>query len=90
MIRDVYTVGYGRNSAAIVVKAVVLVEGESDRVAVETLAARWGRVLVSEGVAVVVVGGAHALPRVLRSRIPHTYLRDTTLAAIRTAHPCGG
>lgn len=48
-------------------KAVVLVEGESDRIAVETLAARRGRDLASEGVAVVAVGGAHALQRFLRT-----------------------
>ena len=49
------------------VKAVVLVEGESDRIAVETLAARRGRDLAAEGVAVVAVGGAHALERALRT-----------------------
>ena len=48
-------------------KAVVLVEGESDRIAVETLAARRGRDLVAEGVDVVAIGGAHALERVLRT-----------------------
>ena len=48
-------------------KAVVLVEGESDRIAVETLAARRGRDLAAEGVAVVAVGGAHALERALRT-----------------------
>lgn len=47
-------------------RAVVLVEGESDRIAVEALAARRGRDLASEGVSVVAVGGAHALERVLR------------------------
>ena len=46
-------------------KAVVLVEGESDRIAVETLAARRGRDLAAEGVAVVAIGGAHALQRAL-------------------------
>jgi OLD-like protein len=40
------------------VRAAVLVEGNSDRVAVETLAARRGRDLESEGVAVVPMGGA--------------------------------
>jgi hypothetical protein len=48
-------------------KAIVLVEGESDRIAVETLATRRGRDLAAEGVAVVPVGGAHALKRVLRT-----------------------
>jgi hypothetical protein len=44
----------------------VLVEGESDRVAVEALAVRRGRDLAAERVAVVAVGGAHALERALR------------------------
>lgn len=51
----------------VAMKAVVLVEGESDRIAVETLAARRGRDLAAEGVAVVAVGGAHALGRALRT-----------------------
>jgi hypothetical protein len=41
--------------------AVVLVEGLSDRIAVETLAARRGRDLAGEGIAVVAVGGAQAI-----------------------------
>jgi hypothetical protein len=44
-------------------RAVVLVEGASDRIAVETLAARRGRDLHGEGVAVVPVGGAQAIGR---------------------------
>jgi hypothetical protein len=44
-------------------RAVVLVEGVSDRVAVETLARRLGRDLAAESVAVVPVGGAQALAR---------------------------
>jgi hypothetical protein len=43
----------------------VLVEGASDRVAVETLAARRGRDLAAEGVDVVAIGGAQALGNVL-------------------------
>jgi hypothetical protein len=46
--------------------AVVLVEGISDQIAVETLAARRGRDLDAERVAVVPVGGAHAITRYLR------------------------
>jgi len=42
-------------------RAVVLVEGISDQIAVETLAVRRGRDLGAEGVAVVPVGGAHAI-----------------------------
>ena len=39
-------------------RTVLLVEGVSDRVAVETLAARRGRDLGAEGVSVVPIGGA--------------------------------
>ena len=46
-------------------RAVVLVEGKSDQIAVETLAARIGRDLDGEGVAVVPIGGAHAIERFL-------------------------
>lgn len=45
--------------------AVVLVEGSSDLIAVETLARRRERDLAAEGVAVVPIGGAHAIDRVL-------------------------
>jgi hypothetical protein len=44
---------------------VVLVEGISDRVAIETLASRRGRDLAAEDIAVVPVGGAHAIGRFL-------------------------
>ena len=47
-------------------RAVVLVEGVSDQIAVETLAGRRGRRLGAEGVTVVPVGGAHAIARYLR------------------------
>ncbi|HXR12079.1 MAG TPA: TOPRIM nucleotidyl transferase/hydrolase domain-containing protein [Gaiellaceae bacterium] len=43
----------------------VLVEGISDRIALETLAARRGRDLESEGVTIVPMGGAHAIGRFL-------------------------
>jgi hypothetical protein len=46
--------------------AVVLVEGISDQIAVETLAARRGRDLEAERVVVVPMGGAHAITRYLR------------------------
>jgi Overcoming lysogenization defect protein-like, TOPRIM domain len=42
---------------------VVLVEGISDRIALETLAARRGRDLQGEGVSVVAIGGAQAIGR---------------------------
>jgi len=48
-------------------RVAILVEGESDRIAVETLAMRRGRDLQSEGAAVIAVGGAHALQRALRT-----------------------
>jgi Overcoming lysogenization defect protein-like, TOPRIM domain len=46
-------------------EAVVLVEGVSDQIAVETLAARRGRDLGTERVVVVPAGGAHAITRYL-------------------------
>ncbi len=45
--------------------AVVLVEGISDQIAVETLAARGGRDLGAERVVVLPIGGAHAITRFL-------------------------
>jgi hypothetical protein len=45
------------------VTAVILVEGASDKVAVETLARRRGRDLSAEGVSVVAIGGAQAIGR---------------------------
>jgi OLD-like protein len=46
-------------------RAVVLVEGASDRSALEALAARTGRDLPEEGVAVLAIGGAQAIRRSL-------------------------
>ncbi|HEV8461669.1 MAG TPA: TOPRIM nucleotidyl transferase/hydrolase domain-containing protein [Gaiellaceae bacterium] len=45
--------------------AVVLVEGISDQIAVETLALRHGRDLAREGIDVVPIGGAQAIGRAL-------------------------
>lgn len=45
--------------------AVVLVEGISDQVALETAAVRRGRDLEAEGVVIVPIGGAHAIGRFL-------------------------
>ena len=45
--------------------AVVLVEGISDQIALETLAGRQGRDLDTEGIVVVPIGGAHAVTRYL-------------------------
>jgi hypothetical protein len=44
----------------------VLVEGESDRVALEVLAGRRGQDLAAAGVAIESIGGAHSIGRVLR------------------------
>ena len=49
---------------------VVLVEGVSDQVAVETLAERLGRDLADEGVEVVAIGGAQAIGRHLAALEP--------------------
>jgi hypothetical protein len=46
-------------------RTVVLVEGISDQIAVETLAGRRGRDLDVEGVVVLPIGGAHAIGRYL-------------------------
>lgn len=59
----------------------ILVEGVSDRRAVETLAVRRGRDLAAEGVSVVAIGGAHAIgaalerygPRGLDARLAGLY-----------------
>lgn len=50
--------------------AVVLVEGLSDRVALEALAGRRGRDLRAEGVSVVPIGGAQAIGRFLETLGP--------------------
>ena len=47
-------------------RAVVLVEGISDQIAVETLASRQRRDLAAEGVVVLPVGGVHGVSRYLR------------------------
>ncbi|MER7397298.1 ATP-dependent endonuclease [Streptomyces sp. NPDC000151] len=52
-------------AAGTAVRTVVLVEGASDRVALEALAARHGRVLDAEGIAVVPLGGATSIGRFL-------------------------
>jgi hypothetical protein len=52
-------------AAAAHARAIVLVEGFSDQIAIETLAARRGRDLAREGIAVVPVGGAQAIGRFL-------------------------
>jgi hypothetical protein len=49
-----------------VARTVVLVEGVSDQIAVETLAGRSGRDLAAEGIVVLPAGGAHGVARYLR------------------------
>jgi hypothetical protein len=60
--------------------AVVLVEGPSDRVALEAVAKRLGRDLSAEGVSVVSIGGAQAIGRVLVELGPRG--RDVRLAGL--------
>lgn len=50
-------------------RTVVLVEGESDRVAVRTLASRVGRDLKDEGVDVRALGGATNVPRAIATLV---------------------
>ena len=52
-------------------RTVVLVEGISDQVALETLAERRGRDLAAERIAVVPIGGAQAIGAVLEQLGPH-------------------
>ncbi len=59
--------------------ALILVEGVSDQIAVETLAARTGRDLAAERVAVVPIGGAGAVRRVIA---------EHATAALRLAALC--
>jgi OLD-like protein len=58
----------------------VLVEGVSDQVAVETLAHRYGRQLVAEGVSVVPMGGATNIRHFLTKYGPSG--RDVVLAGL--------
>ncbi|MFD3442737.1 TOPRIM nucleotidyl transferase/hydrolase domain-containing protein, partial [Streptomyces sp. NPDC058685] len=51
---------------AVDVRTVVLVEGDSDRIALEVLAARSGRRLDAEGISVVPLGGATSIGRFLK------------------------
>jgi OLD-like protein len=53
-------------------RAIVLVEGISDQIALETLAARRGRNLEGEGVAIVPIGGAQAIGRFLARFASHS------------------
>lgn len=46
-------------------RAVILVEGISDQIALEVMAVRLGRDLVSDGIVVLPIGGAHAVANVI-------------------------
>ena len=59
---------------------IVLVEGTSDRLALEALATRRGRDLAAEGIAVVPIGGATTVGRYLDELGPHG--RDLRLAGL--------
>lgn len=48
---------------AVAARSLVLVEGVSDQVALETLATRQGRDLGAEGIVIMSIGGAHAIGR---------------------------
>lgn len=63
------------------VNAVVLVEGESDRAALETLAKRLGRDLDAEGVSIVSMGGASSVGDFIHDVLGST-APDTTLAGL--------
>ena len=68
--------------------ALVLVEGDSDRVALETLAARRGRDLEAERVSIVALGGAQALGKALRAIRARE--RDVRLAGLCDAREAPG
>jgi hypothetical protein len=55
-------------------RVVVLVEGVSDQIAVETLAGRLDRDLAAEGIVVLPVGGAHGFARYVRRFGPRARL----------------
>jgi hypothetical protein len=58
-------------AAAVRARAVVLVEGMSDRTALETLADRLGRALGDEGITIVAMGGATNAARFVDRLGPH-------------------
>jgi predicted ATP-dependent endonuclease of OLD family len=72
---------------------VVLVEGVSDKVVLETLALRRGRDLAAEGVSVLPVGGAQAIGRFLNlyrpagSNVGLAGLCDAAAARSQVASP---
>jgi len=74
------TLGHEMGSQVVSAPTVVIVEGVSDRVALETLARRRGRDLVAECISVVPIGGAQSIGRFLeRLAAPG---RDVRLAGL--------
>jgi hypothetical protein len=72
VIATLHDVPIGRSARQIEeVQTVVFVEGLSDRVAVETLAARAGRDLEADDVSVVAMGGATNIQTYVRQYGPH-------------------
>jgi hypothetical protein len=65
---------------AVATRAVVIVEGPSDRMALETLALRHGRDLAAEGVAVASIGGATNIRKALTQYGPDGL--DLTVAGL--------
>jgi hypothetical protein len=61
-------------------QAVVLVEGTSDKLAIETLAERRGRNLQAEGISIVPIGGAQAIGRFITQFGPQGF--DLKLAGL--------
>jgi OLD-like protein len=78
--RDVELAAAADALAGVDARTVVLVEGVSDRVAVQAMAARRGRDLASGGVGVVPMGGARSIGRYLRLFGPGGL--DLTLAGL--------
>jgi hypothetical protein len=72
--------GVDRPIAQVGLRAAVLVEGESDRLALERLALRRGRDLPADGVVIVPMGGAKSITRFLREYGPDG--RDLHLAGL--------
>jgi len=75
--------GAATDELATSVRTVILVEGISDRLAVETLAGRSGRDLNAEGILVVAMNGAKNIGRFLDRFGPRG--RDLTLAGLYDA-----
>ena len=69
-------------------RAIVLVEGISDQIALATLAARRGRDLDDEGIVVVPIGGAQAIGRFLVASAPKGWTGGWRVSATRERRKC--